>query len=201
MLYSFGFDPDGNFPTAPVLRDPRGNLYGTTQIGGLAGFGTVYKVSPSGSELILHEFTGNPDGASPVAGLSRDTQGILYGTTAGGGANNQGTVYNFEIATGILTVLHNFGENSSDGVKPFGGVVLDGAGNIYGTTYNGGLSGCGTVFKLDSAGQLTNLHSFSCGSDGQFPTAGLFLGPSGSLFGTTIEGGIYGGGVVFQLKP
>ncbi|MBA3913276.1 MAG: hypothetical protein H0X25_05355 [Acidobacteriales bacterium] len=199
VLYSFGFNPDGNFPTAPVMFGANGDLYGTTEGGGTAGYGTIYDLDPTGAETILYEFGGPPDGASPVAGLVRDSEGNFYGTTAGGGTNNQGTVYKFDRRTGALTILHSFGENPSDGVEPFGGVVADPQGNLYGTTYLGGTSGYGTVFRLDPSGTVTILHSFTGQEDGKWPYSGVTIDADSNLYGTTIKGGQIGYGAVFEV--
>jgi uncharacterized repeat protein (TIGR03803 family) len=156
VIWSFGLGTDGAYPgngMIPVL-DTEGNLYGTTPNGGAYNAGTVFKLTPSGAETILYSFNpqGNaPNGESPRSGVILDAEGNLYGTTPGGGAycvpeNNCGTV--FELTpTGTETVLHSFGA-SGDGFDPWGGLVSDGKGNLYGTTIEGGAYGYGAVIKL-----------------------------------------------------
>src|SRR2546421_545381 len=119
---------------------------------------------------VLYSFTGSTDGALPIAGLVRDKAGNLYGTTNGGGTSGAGTVFKLD-TTGTETVLHSF-TGSTDGSFPVAGLVRDKAGNLYGTTELGGTSGAGTVFKLDTTGTETVLHSFT-GPDGAVPFAGL----------------------------
>jgi uncharacterized repeat protein (TIGR03803 family) len=201
---------DGGNPTAGLIMDAAGNLYGTAGfggtigIGGPFGFGVVFKLDASFNETVLHSFTG-ADGAEPSAPLIADAAGNLYSTTFRGGAGGFGTVFELDPATGNLTVLHAF-TGGSDGGNPGAGLIMDAAGNLYGTTESGG-AGFGTVFKLDSLGNITVLHTFTGGSDGGnealegIPTAGLIRDAAGNLFGTAFRGGTGGFGVVFQIAP
>ncbi len=150
---SYPFGTDGAFPSGGLVRDKAGNLYGTTPVGGASCCGTVFKLDTTGKETVLYSFTG-PDGELPIAGLVRDKAGNLYGTTASGGASGFGTVFKLD-TSGTETVLYSF-TGSTDGLEPFGGLVRDKAGNLYGTTI-----GPGTVFKLDTTGTETVLHSFT----------------------------------------
>jgi len=148
VLYSFTGGADGGSPQAPLLRDNNGNLYGTTFVGGANyGVGTVFKVDASGNETVLHNFAGN-DGKYPEAGLIRDSQGNLYGSALQGGPadNFGGNVFKIS-RQGTWSVLYNF-TGGADGGNPAGGLLMDSAGNLYGTTASGGVSGRGTVFKL-----------------------------------------------------
>ena len=154
VLHTFTGGTDGAFPLyESLIRDSAGNLYGTTLYGGDLscnsygyGCGVVFKLSPAGEETVLHTFAGGADGEGPVAGLVQDSSGNLYGTTAGGGAHNYGTVFKID-ASGNETVLFNFnGERS--GFEPIGTLLLDKAGNLYGTTNEGGAANAGVVFKL-----------------------------------------------------
>jgi uncharacterized repeat protein (TIGR03803 family) len=163
----------------------------------------VFKLDTTGKETVLHSFSGaGGDGASPYGGVMMDGQGNFYGTTQAGGTSNCGTVFKLD-ATGKETVLYSFAGTGGDGSSPFAGVVRDGQGNLYGTTEGGGASGYGTVFKLDTTGKETVLHSFTLTvGDGGFPMTGLVLDAKGNLYGTTNSGGrgIDGGnGVVFKL--
>jgi uncharacterized repeat protein (TIGR03803 family) len=154
-LYSFaGGTSDGEYPYGGLARDAVGNLYGTTASGGLFGLGTVWKLSTSGTETVMYNFSGT-DGANPAYGsLMLDKIGNLYGVTAYGGTSNDGVI--FLITTGgSFSVLHNF--TGADGSLPYGTPVQDGNGNLYGTAAQGGSYGGGTVWKLTSTAVLTVL--------------------------------------------
>ena len=198
--------PDGYYPQAGLVMDTNGNLYGTTLYNGAYGGGTVFKISSDGTATTFYNFctaTGCKNGRYPQAGLILDTNGNLYGTTYGGGAHGQGTV--FELSpSGAETVLHSFCARTgcSDGSHPRADLVMDTAGNLYGTTYSGGTNSVGTVFKLSPNGTETVLHSFAAnGSDGTHPYAGLVTDTIGNLYGTTYSGGANGYGAVFKVKP
>jgi uncharacterized repeat protein (TIGR03803 family) len=206
VLYNFG-GPQGSYPKAGLTWDPAGHLYGTTYNGGTTacignGCGVVYRLSLSGRETVLDNFTGASDGVYPISGLIRDSAGNLYGTASMGGTIGYGTVFKVD-ATGAETVLHNF-TDGTDGFEPVGGLLQDPAGNLYGTTYYGGASNDGIVFRLSPDGIETILHTFT-GSDGANPTAALVRDSAGNLYGTTYNGGtgncIYGCGVVFEIAP
>jgi len=266
VLYNFsGGTSDGEEPYSGVVRDAKGNSYGTTALGGANGFGTVFKLSATGKETVLYSFRGGTDGAYPYAGLVRDKLGNLYGTTTGGGQADNGTVFKLvlgsngkwtetvlhrfagystgdgSVPTAALilhagnlygttnkggipksgppnngtvyklspgsngkwteTVLYSFSLEGGDGFNPYAGLVLDGAGNLYGTTTDGGSDDSGTVFKLDTAGLETVLHSFAgTGGDGATPYAGLVFDAAGNLYGTTSAGGGASGlGTVFKI--
>jgi uncharacterized repeat protein (TIGR03803 family) len=195
VLHSFTRGADGAVPTARLIRDKAGNLYGTTFSGGAYGAGVVFKLDSSGNEKVLYSFTGGRDGANPQAGVVGDSAGNLYGSTLSGGASNLGVVFKLE-RTGKQTVLYTF-TGGTDGATP-SGVVLDAVGNLYGTTYQSGSFGLGVVFKLDPTGYETVLHSFS-GADGANPDANVILDAAGNLYGTTYYGGTGGNGIVFKL--
>jgi uncharacterized repeat protein (TIGR03803 family) len=203
VMHSFGSGTDGSSPEGSLIIDSAGNLYGTTFAGGTAGAGTVFKISSNGKESILYSFAGGDDGANPVAGLTINTSGNLYGTTSSGGAYNSGTV--FEVSsTGQHTVLYCFGSIANDGTDPVAGVTLDPKGNLYGTASAGGSYGYGTVFELKySASGFTEniLHTFEMQNDGGTPYAGLIFDRSGNLYGAATQGGdgSGGGGTVFEL--
>jgi uncharacterized repeat protein (TIGR03803 family) len=213
VLYSFGAtSTDLTTPVSALLFDASGNLYGTAYMGGTNGKGGVFQLKPSGNawqETVIYNFTG-PDGAFPSNSLISDSQGNFYSTTGYGGGPGFGVVYELTPHSGgswTETVLHSF-TGGADGATPFGGVVFDAAGNLYGATFQGGLTscnggyGCGTVFQLTpSMGQWTHtvLHAFD-DSDGAF-SFGVVLDSAGNLYGTTEEGGHNRQGVVFKLSP
>jgi uncharacterized repeat protein (TIGR03803 family) len=207
VLHSFGKGKDGAFPLAGVIGDAQGNLYGTTRGGGdfecgQGGCGVVFKLGKTGKEAV-YNFTGGTDGAQPFAGVIRDAQGNLYGTAAAGGAHGDGVVFKLS-KTGVETTLYSF-SGGTDGIQPEGGVITDGSGNFYGTTYYGGDYDAGTVFKLSNTGTETVLYTFTGKADGGGPVAGVILDAKGNLYGTTYGGGDindcagYGCGVVFKL--
>lgn len=201
-LLSFS-NSDGAQPQASLIRDAQGNLYGTTSNGGTYGFGTVFKLDPSGNETVLHSFAGNlDDGGTPVANLIMDASGNLYGTTYQGATpSGGGTVFRLDPA-GNETILHSF-SMGSDGGNPDSGLIMDAQGNLYGTTFSGGAYGAGTAFKVDPSRNETVLHSFTGGSDGYMPYAGLIMDARGNLYGTTFssDAPAQGNGVVFKLDP
>ena len=198
-VYSFSGGADGALPRARLARDAAGNLYGTTIYGGL-GHGVVFKIDRAGKETVLHSFSGGLDGATPYAGLILDDKGNLYGATAEGGRSgcfmNQGCGTVFKIDTkGKKTVLYRFGRRANDGENPYGDLLRDDSGNLYGTTFNGGLVngcqyGCGTVFEITPSGHETVLYRFLGGNDGDFPVSGVVRDAAGNLYGTTVAGGL-----------
>ena len=196
VLHSFGGVPDGSNPTAKVILDASGNLYGTTAFGGEFDHGTVFKVNAiTGAETIVHNFAGGADGANPNAGLVQDAAGNFYGTSqyGGEGCNGRGCGTVFELSTtGRETILYRF-RDVPDGASPLGGVALDSSGDIYGTTWLGGVYSMGTVFSLDKSRNETVLHSFAGGSDGANPMDAPVLDLAGNLYGTTSAGGPFFG--------
>jgi uncharacterized repeat protein (TIGR03803 family) len=199
VLYSFKGGSDGAYPN-PVILDAAGNLYGTTTNGGgAANAGVVFKVDPAGHESVLYTFSGGRDGANSSAALIRDSAGNLYGTTSsGGGAASAGVVFKVD-AAGSETVLYTF-TGGADGGSPTAGVIRDAAGNLYGTTSGGGAPGLGVVFKLDPSGNETVLHAFTRGPYGDQPDlAGVIRDSDGNLYGTTAFNGAGGQGTVYKL--
>lgn len=207
VLYSFNDSSanDGAAPYAPLIMDAHGNLYGTTTVGGAHGQGTVFEIGRDGSEKLVYSFNDSSanDGADPYAPLIMDSNGNLYGTTKVGGANGQGTV--FEVAPdGSEKVLYSFNDHSAnDGADPYAGLISDSRGNLYGTTSVGGANGVGSIFRLAPTGTETLVYSFTGGSDGAIPEAGLIrdkiLGGKTRLFGTATVGG-NGEGTIFEIK-
>jgi len=200
---------NGADPEAGLIVDSSGNFYGTTDLGGPNGYGTVFELAKGSSSLTTLASLNSTNGAYPEAGLILDSSGNLYGTTANGGANGDGTVFELAKGSGAITTLASF--NGSNGVEPEAGLIMDSSGNLYGTT-SGGFSifhgpGIGTVFELaKGSSTITTLASFD-GSDGLYPLAGLVMDGSGNLYGTTEYGGPaynpsrnqLGDGTVFEL--
>jgi uncharacterized repeat protein (TIGR03803 family) len=193
--------PDGAFPEGSLIRDSAGNLYGTTSYGGASGWGTVFKVSANGTETILYSFRGGTGGAVPSWGVIRDAAGNLYGTTFLEGAYDGGVVFKID-STDKETVLYPFGASGNyDGSPPDGGLIRDASGNLYGVAERGGEYAWGTIYKLDPAGTEAILYSFTGGTDGKYPIGSLIRDSAGNLYGATNQGGAYGWGEIFKLKP
>ena len=214
VLHAFS-GPDGSSPSAGLVMDRGGNLYGTTGAGGTNDYGTVFKLSQERGRWILatiHRFQGGSDGAGPAGRVVFGPDGDLYGTTVLGGIANNGTVFRLTPPTTPCssvqcpwteTVLYAF-TGGSDGANPEAvDLAFDSAGNIYGTTYLGG-RGSGVVFKLAKSGQHwteTTLYEFSGHLDGTSPYGGVAFDSAGNLYGTTVYGGAYDGGTLFELSP
>ncbi len=194
VLHTFQYFPHGASPYAPLYRDSSGNLYGTTNGGGPYNAGVVFKLDSAGSLTVMHTFTGGADGGNPCAGLAADSAGDLYGTAyqggaAGAGANKAGAGVVYKIdSSGQFSVLYTF-TGGADGSGPSAAVIPDSSGNVYGTTYYGGSSGYGVVFKISPAGLESVLYSFKGSPDGAYPLAGVTADDSGNLYGTTYGGG------------
>jgi uncharacterized repeat protein (TIGR03803 family) len=203
VLYSFNGFPDGYNPNAPLVMDSQGNLYGTTFKGGPKYAGTVFQVTPAGVETILHDFVANStDGQYPYAGLVMDSEGNLYGTTGYGGASGFGTV--FEItAAGNEEILYSFKGGEHDGQLPEASLILDSAGNLYGTTSvnPNAIGPFGTLFEITPADKEIILHKFTGTPDGYAPVGNVLMDSSGNLYGTTAGGGAYDHGSVFEIAP
>src|SRR5215472_11287910 len=151
-------------------------------------------------ETVLHSFSPPaPKGAQPIKALIRDAQGNLYGATESGGRYGAGVIYRVSPA-GAIKALYSF-TGGADGSEPFAGVISDQSGNLYGTTFLGGSSGQGVVFKLDPTGHETVLWNFTGGNDGGNPNSSLVLDSAGNLFGTALNGGAANLGVVFKIDP
>jgi len=219
VLYTFHPEPDGTYPYGGVVFDPAGNLYGTTSNGGTFNNGTVFELSPSDSgwtETILYNFGINLGlhGKIPYGGLVRDSAGILYGPTNDGGSFNTGTIFSLAPMNGGWTenVLYSFDYIYGDGNPLFASLILDGSGNLYGTSPGeGGLPDpvqyFGNVFMMTPSNggwNYINLYTFTGGADGGFPFSTPIMDSSGNLYGTTAEygSGCFGGcGVVWEITP
>ncbi|MGA9641261.1 MAG: choice-of-anchor tandem repeat GloVer-containing protein [Terriglobales bacterium] len=224
--YTASNQTTGAKPSAGLVMDAQGNVYGTTEYGGANGCGTgygcgtVFKVTPSGVYTVLHNFAGGLDGEGPNGNLVLDASGNLYGTTDFGGPYGQGcleaagcgTVFKLA-ADGTEMILYSF-SGEADGGRPLAGLIMDEQGNLYGTTAEGGTGcpgegsvGCGTVFKLTPSGNETVLYSFAGGNDGDGPWSTLVRDGQGNFYGTTFFGGGSGCtgdggcGTVFKVSP
>ena len=193
VLHQFAGAPEAGNSRGFIL-DAQGNLYGTSSKGGTFNLGTVFKLDITGTETVLHSFSGTGgDGATPDAGVVMDAQGNLYGSTSVGGdlscrnPTGCGIVFKLDPA-GNETILHAFTGTGDDGANPSGDLVLDAQGNIYGTTSTAGANFAGTIFKLNPSGVETVLHAFTCCSQAAAPE-GLVMDASGNFFGTTRVGG------------
>jgi uncharacterized repeat protein (TIGR03803 family) len=199
-LYSFGSSlTDGGEPNG-LVQGSDGNFYGTTYEGGTNDNGTVFRISPSGSETILYYFVGGTnDGRFPYAGLVQGSDGNFYGTTHQGGTNDNGTVFRVSPG-GSEMVLHHLVGGTSDGELPYAGLVQGSDGNFYGTAGQGGTNDDGTAFRVSPSGAYATLHSFAGSpTDGAAPFAGLIQASDGNFYGTTYSGGTGNSGTVYRL--
>ena len=196
------FAGGGGSPYAGLAESADGTLYGATAGDGLWGQGSVFSLTPDGGGgftfSTLHSFTAGTDGANPEAALVLASDGNLYGTTLDGFVARYGTVFRID-AAGNLTTLYEF-TGYADGAGPTASLVQASDGNLYGVTQSGGSAGYGTIFRIDLAGALTTLHSFTGGAGGSEPRGALVEGPDGKLYGTTFNGDNEGGqGTVFRI--
>jgi uncharacterized repeat protein (TIGR03803 family) len=200
LIYSFaGGVSDGQGPYASLVQARDGNFYGTTHQGGTNGDGTLFKITPAGSETLLHSFTGGTDGSLPLGSLIQASNGNLYTATESSGMSQSGSLVMFTL-TGAETTVYSF-NSGAEGQKPIG-IIQANDGNFYGTTKQGGTSGNGTVFKLTPAGVESVLYSFAGGiTDGSQPLAALIQASDGNFYGTTNQGGASGNGTVFKITP
>jgi uncharacterized repeat protein (TIGR03803 family) len=209
VLHAFGATGDGSYPQGDLVFVPSTTtFYGTTTEGGAYGEGSVFSLAYSGGawkESVLYSFQGLEDGREPLGGLYRDSSGVLYGTASYAGAYGVGTLFEVTPSNGSWTEkkLHDFA-NGSDGAVPSSSLIADASGALYGTTYDGGVHSCGTVFKFAESGgrwKETVLWSFAGETgDGANPEAAPHMDAAGTLYGTTGFGGSNNDGTVFELK-
>ena len=223
VIYGFAGDEDGEYADTDLETDSAGNIYGTTVLGGDFGGGTVFRLSPTVDgwmHTVLYSFTGGADGGEPYKGVTLDREGNLYGSagrmilrkghlygaaTTGG---NYGSGVVFELTPSgaggwHFRTIYSF-QGQPDGSFPYGALLFDRGGNIYGTTYYGGENGIGAVYELSPRpiGEWEErvLYSFQGGTDGNSPISNLIFDEAGNLYGTTSEGGL-GSGTIFKLSP
>ncbi len=208
VLWTFTGGSDGGQPTGGVIFDSAGNLYGAAQLGGASGYGSVFRLAPAGggwSQSTLYSFQNGSDGANPTGGLTFDSSGDLYGSTASSGSHGGGTIFELkpqQNGTWTFSLLDAL--NGQTGGGPQASLTRNTAGNVYGTAYKDGADGYGSVLTLISSNGswvYTDLHDFTFGNDGAEPAGTLVLDANGNLYGTALAGGTYGYGVVFEITP
>jgi uncharacterized repeat protein (TIGR03803 family) len=198
IIYSFKTGTDGANPTGGLTLGSDGNFYGTTQQGGSKSMGTVFKVTPSGTLLILHNFNSFIDGAFPWGPPILASDGNFYGTTSGGGINGNGIVYKIT-SGGVLTEVYKF--DVTHGAYPIAPPTQGTDGFLYIPVSEGGTSYCGTILKLSTSGVINNTYNFPCGSGGSFPIGPLVQASDGNFYSTTQDGGTNGEGVIYKVTP
>jgi uncharacterized repeat protein (TIGR03803 family) len=208
ILHSFGSGTDGSTPESGLTLDHAGNLYGTTFYGGAYSHGTAFELSPGAdgwTESVLHSFGNGTDASYPTTSLIFDSAGNLYGASYGGGPLTGGTVFELSPGAGgewTEAILFNFIPKEMG--YPPGGIIMDSAGNLYGTLSLGGQYNAGTVFRLtrtSKGGWSGNLlHTFGSGTDAAGPLAAPVFDSTGHMYGTTVGGGTYGYGAVYELN-
>jgi len=198
------FPNDGSIPLGRLAIGPDGNLYGTTQQGGIYdgeyNSGTIFRTSLSGAYEVIHVFTGGSgtgDGQNPAAGLTLASDGNFYGTTQFGGTSGFGTIFKMNLA-GMVTILQSFSQFDANGAEPLGALVQASDGNLYGTCYAGGANSSGTAFRISTSGTFTKIYDFTTASVGTYPHSGLIQASDGNLYGETPSGGA-GLGAIYQL--
>ena len=199
VLHAFTY-VDGATPVSSLIQASDNLFYGTTSSGGPTGYGTVFSLSATaGSVTTLHAFTYS-DGAGPLAALMQASDGSFYGTTSYGGPNGR-ALFTESLRRARWQILRAFGNSDGsypDGSYPYAGVIQAIDGSLYGTTLYGGVNGLGTVYRVDAAGTMTTLHSFTY-ADGAYPYTGLIQARDGLITGTTSYSGPGGGGTIFRL--
>jgi uncharacterized repeat protein (TIGR03803 family) len=204
VLYAFGASPDGANPIGSVAFDAKGNLYGTTSAGGANGYGTIFELKASKwTETTLHDFQNGNDGGTPYAGIVGDMKGNLYGAATQGGVNGGGTTFQLTPAGNgwnfnVLASQPGWGISGDER-----NVLVDSAGNVYGTTHCDGTNSAGTIYEISPSGNGWNyslLYTFNGGGDGVYSISNLVM-KNGKLFGTTIYGGAHSAGDVFEITP
>jgi uncharacterized repeat protein (TIGR03803 family) len=197
-LHKFTGLQDGAFPYGGLVQANDGNLYGTAQGGGTSFAGSIFKMSLSGNLSTVYSFVNSPNApAVPLSGLLLADNGNLYGTSVGGGEDSDGTVFRLIPSPTSVKVLFSF-DDGDDGATPADTLIEGSDGNFYGTAYQGGIYGYGSIFQITPTGVLTPIYGFSGSDDGGNPYAGLIQGGDGSFYGTTLQFGVNGFGTVFR---
>jgi uncharacterized repeat protein (TIGR03803 family) len=202
VIHSFNVNVDGANPQGSLIQASDGNFYGTTTVGGPSGgFGTVFKITSTGTLTTLHKFTGNPDGATPKGSLIQGTDGYLYGMTSSGGINGQGVIFKIATTGGTTFKVLRQLVYSVDGGNPQGSLIKGLDSNFYGVTYAGAAKGAGSIFKISPNGVIfTVLRTLTGTTDGSNLSGDLYLGKDSLFYGTASNGGTLGGGTVFRIN-
>jgi uncharacterized repeat protein (TIGR03803 family) len=211
VIHTFTGGADGGTGSAGRMILRNGHLYGAATTGGTYGSGAIFELTPRGNRewdlRTIYSFRGQPDGSFPYGALLFDAAGNIYGTTYYGGANGIGSVYKLSrrsIGEWNENLLYSFQDDGVDGNSPISNLVFDGAGNLYGTTSEGGL-GSGTIFKLSpvSGGQWAEsvVHSFKGSPDGAFAYNGMVVDRFGNFYGATVHGGDDDDGSIYKFTP
>ncbi|PWU09531.1 MAG: hypothetical protein C5B50_27180 [Verrucomicrobia bacterium] len=198
LPHLFSDGSDGAFPYANLMQAKDGSLYGTASSGGSSFNGEVFRMSLTGTLTALYGFKGGNDGIAPYSGLVQTPNSTFFGTTGSGGTNGYGTIFRMN-TSGTAVELYAFA-NSNDGATPYGTLIVGTDGKLYGTAIQGGANGLGTVFRSTTNGVVTPLYTFTGGNDGSYPYAGVIQAADGSLYGTTVQGGAYNYGAIFQVS-
>ncbi|MBD0254257.1 MAG: T9SS type A sorting domain-containing protein [Cytophagales bacterium] len=197
VLYSLDRTAHGGAPRGNLAQGVDGAFYGTTSEGGSNAAGTIFRITAGGALSVLRHLSSSADGRTPRAGLVRGTDGAFYGTTYGGGSNGHGTLFKIT-AGGTFTVLRHL-SSLTDGRNPEAELVQGSDGAFYGTTYSGGSSGWGTIFRITAGGTFTVLRHLSSSTDGRYPEGSLIQGPDGAFYGVNSAGGSNSGGTIFRI--
>lgn len=198
VLHHFNATPDGANCQSDLTQATDGNFYGNCYNGGANGSGTIFKITPAGVYTVLRALTWTTDGSNPLGNLYQHSDGFLYGTTVGAGANGNGVFFKISTSGAPYTVLHSFSD-ATEGSAPKSGVVKGSDGNLYGTASAGGTFTYGTTYKITTSGALTPLAQFHGASLGNTPYESLVKGNDSAYYGTTSSGGAYGNGTVFKI--
>jgi len=199
-LHVFSGGADGAFVYGGLVEGAGGNIYGVAEGGGQAYAGTIFKLTSAGTMSTVYSFLNTPFGAEPISGMMLARNGDLYGTCGGGGVNGDGDVFRLTFSPTDVKILYSF-DDGADGATPAAPLIQGADGNFYGTTYQGGIYGYGSVFKMTASGALTTLYGFSAADDGGYPYAGVIQASDGNFYGTTLEFGADGYGTVYRLTP